>query len=322
VEFLVLLYFRAKRRPQLDGRREMRWLVTCAVVCGGVFGSVCHGAVYVVTGPAIDVPGYSPQFSYDEVFSDISSDGQYMLLLKDHSPDYKVAARTRNSATGEWDPTVVLFSGDASSPSLGPDRALHDGTTLFYNHHYDFMRSTYSSGSWSPAVNVFDAASLVGGGPVFTGSQLYFNGNDFSGQDVQIWVADYDPVNDTFGTPALVNLGGDGQTSTPWVSRDGRQMIFISDRSGGYGGYDLYSATWDGTAWGHVTNLGPNVNTSSDEYGGRIAEDAGLLMFTRGYPWEIMQAPVSTPEPSTLIIWSLLGGVGIGIGQWRRRRTA
>jgi hypothetical protein len=28
----------------------------------------------------------------------------------------------------------------------------------------------------------------------------------------------------------------------------------------------------------------------------------------------------TVPEPSTLIIWSLLGGLGIGIGWWRRRR--
>jgi hypothetical protein len=28
------------------------------------------------------------------------------------------------------------------------------------------------------------------------------------------------------------------------------------------------------------------------------------------------------PEPSTLIIWCLLGGLGIGVGWWRRRRAA
>jgi probable HAF family extracellular repeat protein len=27
------------------------------------------------------------------------------------------------------------------------------------------------------------------------------------------------------------------------------------------------------------------------------------------------------PEPSTLIIWSLLGALGIGVGWWRRKRT-
>ena len=30
----------------------------------------------------------------------------------------------------------------------------------------------------------------------------------------------------------------------------------------------------------------------------------------------------TVPEPTTLIIWSLLGGLGIGLGWWRRRRKA
>jgi hypothetical protein len=28
------------------------------------------------------------------------------------------------------------------------------------------------------------------------------------------------------------------------------------------------------------------------------------------------------PEPSTVIIWSLLGGMGIGIGWWRKKKAA
>ncbi len=29
-----------------------------------------------------------------------------------------------------------------------------------------------------------------------------------------------------------------------------------------------------------------------------------------------------TPEPATIVIWSLLGGLGISVGWWRRRRKA
>ncbi len=42
-------------------------------------------------------------------------------------------------------------------------------------------------------------------------------------------------------------------------------MIFASDRSGGYGGYDLYLAIRAGQGWQQVENLGPAINSPYDE---------------------------------------------------------
>jgi probable HAF family extracellular repeat protein len=36
----------------------------------------------------------------------------------------------------------------------------------------------------------------------------------------------------------------------------------------------------------------------------------------------VLLDPVRTPEPSTFIVWSLLGGLGIAVGWWRRKRAA
>ena len=38
--------------------------------------------------------------------------------------------------------------------------------------------------------------------------------------------------------------------------------------------------------------------------------------------WAMVATGVTIPEPSTIIIWSLLGAVGLGIGCWRRRKAA
>jgi hypothetical protein len=38
--------------------------------------------------------------------------------------------------------------------------------------------------------------------------------------------------------------------------------------------------------------------------------------------WSIERGCCCVPEPSTLIIWSLLGSLGISIGWWRRRKAA
>lgn len=44
------------------------------------------------------------------------------------------------------------------------------------------------------------------------------------------------------------------------------RLVFTSNRPGGFGGYDLYYSTWDGTRWSAPVNFGPTINTASDEY--------------------------------------------------------
>ena len=48
-----------------------------------------------------------------------------------------------------------------------------------------------------------------------------------------------------------------------------------------------------------------------------IAEGGGTVT------WGDVEATGTViPEPATIIIWSLLGGLGIGFGYWRRKRAA
>ncbi|NQX99130.1 MAG: PD40 domain-containing protein, partial [Flavobacteriales bacterium] len=47
---------------------------------------------------------------------------------------------------------------------------------------------------------------------------------------------------------------------------DGNRMIFSSNRPGGLGGKDLYSAKLqENGSWGEIENLGPTINTMYDE---------------------------------------------------------
>jgi hypothetical protein len=43
-------------------------------------------------------------------------------------------------------------------------------------------------------------------------------------------------------------------------------MFFASDRPGGFGGFDLYYSVFKNGTWHSPINMGPNINTSSDEY--------------------------------------------------------
>jgi len=43
-------------------------------------------------------------------------------------------------------------------------------------------------------------------------------------------------------------------------------LVFTSNRSGGYGGFDLYYSKFSEGAWGEPVNFGPTINSEYDEY--------------------------------------------------------
>lgn len=55
--------------------------------------------------------------------------------------------------------------------------------------------------------------------------------------------------------------------SNPSLSSDGKTLYFSSNREGGYGGNDIWKATWSDSAktWLNVENMGPKVNTEGSE---------------------------------------------------------
>ncbi|MEN8120000.1 MAG: OmpA family protein [Bacteroidota bacterium] len=69
------------------------------------------------------------------------------------------------------------------------------------------------------------------------------------------------------------------------LSADGNSLYFTSDRKGGYGGLDIYvSQRKLGGKWSEAKNLGPTVNTASDERAPYIHPNGITLFYsTKGY---------------------------------------
>lgn len=69
--------------------------------------------------------------------------------------------------------------------------------------------------------------------------------------------------------------------SQPSISADGTTLFFVSDRPGGYGGYDIYKATrYNGGEWGAPVNLGPLINSAGNEKSPFIHPDSKTLYFS------------------------------------------
>jgi hypothetical protein len=72
----------------------------------------------------------------------------------------------------------------------------------------------------------------------------------------------------------------------PNVRKDGREIVFSSNRAGGLGGQDIWSATRASVTdpWSAPVNLGPNVNTDLGESRPSLSWDAQQLLFGRAGP--------------------------------------
>jgi hypothetical protein len=94
----------------------------------------------------------------------------------------------------------------------------------------------------------------------------------------------------TFGAP--VNIQSDFpllDPATEWItsfSADGLEVYVNSVRSGGQGGYDLWVLTRASVEddWGPPENLGPIVNTASNDWGASITVDGLELYFHSNRP--------------------------------------
>jgi outer membrane protein OmpA-like peptidoglycan-associated protein len=85
------------------------------------------------------------------------------------------------------------------------------------------------------------------------------------------------PFGATINTPAYEGM--------PSTSADCRELYFVSDRPGGYGGYDIWISRFENGLWQLPVNAGPNINTAGNETAPYMNLDDNTLYFTSdGWP--------------------------------------
>ncbi len=79
--------------------------------------------------------------------------------------------------------------------------------------------------------------------------------------------------------PGLINSSYEENSVT--ISKDEKALFFSSNRPGGFGGLDIYSATLDSKGeWTGIKNLGAKINSNADEDGPYIDHDGKTLYFS------------------------------------------
>ncbi|MDB5011104.1 MAG: Outer rane porin precursor [Mucilaginibacter sp.] len=160
------------------------------------------------------------------------------------------------------------------------------------NNNEDFYQSTNQNGKWLNASYLSDRINT----PNFNegsesisqdGKFLFFTGcnrPDGLGR-CDIYIAQ--KKGDSWGKPFDLSqpVNTSGWESQPSISADGRTLYFVSNRKGGYGGYDIWKSVLTSKGWGEPENLGPNINTSFSEQSPFIhADDSTLYFCSNGWP--------------------------------------
>jgi outer membrane protein OmpA-like peptidoglycan-associated protein/tetratricopeptide (TPR) repeat protein len=171
-----------------------------------------------------------------------------------------------------------------------------DESTLIFtrkiNNNEDFYQSVKVDGQWQTATYLkgqINTPRYNEGSQSISpdGKILFFTGcnrPDGMGRcDIYISQKKYDEWGKPFDMPPPVNTTG--WESQPSLSADGRTLYFVSNRKGGYGGYDIWKSTLTDKGWTAPENLGPNINTSMDEQSPFIhADDSTLYFCSNGWP--------------------------------------
>jgi peptidoglycan-associated lipoprotein len=101
--------------------------------------------------------------------------------------------------------------------------------------------------------------------------------------DVDLYLCRFRNGEWTEAVPININQP-DSWESSPAFSPDGRIIYFSSNRKGGYGGLDLYSAQMDSRGrFSKVKNLGPEINTSGNESFPYVSENGKLYFSSDGH---------------------------------------
>ena len=184
----------------------------------------------------------------------------------------------RRNSLGQLDEDIYIATRETTSQPFGAPENL--GPTV----------NSLGFGDYSPELSndgltLYFASSRPGG---FGESDLYVTTREST-------EAPWGPPQNL--GPNVNSASFDGQ---PSLSANGKTLYWDSTRPDGFGDFDIWMATRDGTSetFGPAVNVGPEVNTRGPEFGPAISQNDRQLFFSSGRLGNIGQIDIWVVERS------------------------
>ncbi len=189
-----------------------------------------------------------------------------------------------NAIQSPNDKNKFYFSSNriGSTGGLRDQDGLKDDVNGSYK--FDIFFSTTENGIWSypealnPLINSSRNDLILDfnrDGTIMYYSKFFFSEESTIFTDTFRVAEEIDIYPEPMISPVVGELG-DGHLT---IFNDST-FVFSSRRKGGYGGYDLYTVGHRNGSWTEVLNLGPAINTASDEISASVSNDGKILSFS------------------------------------------
>lgn len=231
-----------------------------------------------------------------------------------------------NSPFNEYYPFVnskgssILFSSDRTYVEEYEEYI----TNVFYS---DFQKELWNSALPLP-VNTYDKEEIVGLNSSGDRILIYTDG-DYAANDIKMVKRKGSKFSNVPKSDLPFDMNTDGIEMGACLSPDGNTLYFASDRRGGRGGLDIYSAKKDASGqWVAADNLGSMINTEYDENFPSVSSNGKMYFASKGHSgigeYDIYESsyidslklwttplnlgfPINTPQDNTTISFTADG---------------
>jgi hypothetical protein len=278
--------------------------ISFLMLIGSVFSQPIHPDSYLeqTSGniPQIFAPGIISLENRFETYPTFSPDGNEMFFTVVNASWSQGKILHSQKSNNNWsEPDTAIFSNNNYinwESFISPD-----GNRQFFASNRPpstnidiWMVERTTDSTWSDAIrldNPVNSNAEDGSACVTNNGTLYFKslrGGGIGGS----WLYRANLIDSTYSqVESLGNLINTGtQETEPFMAPDESYLIFISKtRPGGFGGWDIWICFQNtDSSWTEPVNMGPNINTTDDEYGPRVLLGGNYLFYTREDPGNTM----------------------------------
>lgn len=161
-----------------------------------------------------------------------------------------------------------------------------DGKSFAYMVSLKFydavMFSRFINGKWTAPINI--TPDLQADGDIYIsclsadGKLLFLSKSENDNSD--IYMSTFDGTKWSIIVKLNKNINTKYWESHGFISESGDQLVFASDRPGGFGGLDLYISKKVDGEWGPPVNIGPEINTQFNEDRPFLINNGKTLFFS------------------------------------------